>query len=386
MAVLSLRFRSLIEERLGLNLDRRDDTWVSEHLQQLKDAAGYSCPVAFLEALEQASLEAHLWAHPLEVLTIPETYFFRDLGQMELLREEIFPQLSFRVKDRAVRVWSAGCSTGEELYSLAILADSLGLAAEFVGTDINPSALEVARRGLYRERSLRGFSGELRERYLLSVPDGFEVLPRLRERARFALHNLCNPARELGSFDLILCRNVVIYFSREKVPAILDTFYRALRPGGILMTGHGELMGVDSPLELVSYPQSAVYRRPEMAKPKEKEPARVGARPLRIPELTGQQGEDLRAPEVASLCRLGRQARLAGETERARELFRQALYLDPESVPVFLEKSLLLLEEDPERARKDFATAMDLLAGMPLERRLADDVALPLAELENFKF
>ncbi len=388
MSPLSPRFRELIEERIGLDLSRRDEQWCHNLLSELASATGFTESSVFLEALEKGATESAIWAPLLERLTIAETYFFRDMGQMELLRQQVFPTLRSEVPGRSLRIWSAGCSTGEELYSIAMLLDSTGIIADLLGTDVNPAVLEVARRAVYRERSLRGFPKNFRDRYLRPVAGGFEVLPRLRERTRFALHNLREPFHSLGLFDLIVCRNVLIYFSRERLTSLLESFHESLRPGGVLLTGHGELMGVTNPFEVVHHPESVIYRRRESLRPAHAEriPPVAQARDFRLPSLGVITAEEIAPPEVSSLCRLGRAARLAGDRERARELFRQALYLDPESIPVFLEKSLLWVEEDPERARKDFITALALLANKPQEWRLVEDVALPLAELESLKF
>lgn len=388
MFPLTPRFRELIEERIGLDLSRREERWCQDLLLELASEDGGTEPAVFLEALEKEATESALWAPLLERLTVAETYFFRDLGQMELLRHQILPALRSEVLERPLRIWSAGCSTGEELYSIAMLLDFMGTPADLVGTDVNPAVLEVARRAVYRERSLRGFPKDFRDRYLRPVAGGFEVSPRLKERARFVAHNLRESFHSLGLFDLIVCRNVLIYFSRERLTSLLESFHMSLRPGGVLLTGHGELMGVTHPFEAVHYPESVIYRRRGRAHPPptERAPSAVRARDLRLPSLGVIAAEEIAPPEVTSLCRLGRAARLAGDREKARKLLRQALYLDPDSIPVFLEKSLLWVEEDPGRAKKDFATALALLANKPQEWRLAEDVALPLAELESLKF
>ena len=387
MSSVSPRFRRVIEERTGLDLSRRDEGWLTALVGSLVAETKCSSVDHLVDRLSSEGLESPLWTLALDRLTISETYFFRDMGQIELLRHQILPRLTDQAQGRPLRIWSAGCSTGEELYTLAMLADSAGVKAELMGTDINPEVLSQARRGVYRERSLRNLPGEFRDQYLLTKADGFEVVSRLRERTRFMPHNLSDKIHTLGFFDLIVCRNVLIYFTRESLASILESFHSSLRPGGLLLTGHGELMGVPSPFEVLHFPESLIYLRPESPKAATSldtsvtRPSRL--RELAVPHLEVSDPAEHASPEVGSLCRQGRAARLAGDREKARDLFRQALYLDPDHIPVFLEKSLLWVEEDPERARKDYATALDLLACKPKERRLRDDVALPLAELER---
>ncbi len=385
-----LKFRNLVEEKIGLDLSRRDEAWLTETLTEQSQHAGFSSEESFLDALEAEIPESgKLWVDFVDRMTIAETYFFRDLGQMELLCTQIVPRLVKEAQGRPLRIWSAGCSSGEELYSLAMLLDNTATAGEFWGTDINPVVLGVAREGRYRERSLRGLPASHVANYLREQRGTFEVVPRLRERCRFMVHNLLLPTSSLGVFDLIVCRNVLIYFQRARIPEILQHFFSCLRPGGFLLTGHGELMGLENPFEVLTFPESVVYRRPL---------ATVTSRSaISAPPVSNQQSfessqssaisdPDVVAPDVALLCQLGRSARLKGELMKARELLRQAAYLDPGFIPVYLEMSLLVFEEDPDRARKHLMTAMQLLAAEPEERRLVDDIALPMAELERVLF
>lgn len=189
-------------------------------------------------------------------LTIGETYFFRYREQLEVLRRQILPELiaSRRAIER-LSVWSAGCATGEEAYTLAILLHQtypqlLDWDVEILATDINPAFLEQARRARYRERSFRQSDAWYRDLYFQREGDEWELRPLLRPWIRFAAYNLVSddaaqrwPAAE---FDLIVCRNVLIYFDKPTQREVIHKFYKVLQPQGWLVLGSAELTPIDS--------------------------------------------------------------------------------------------------------------------------------------------
>jgi chemotaxis protein methyltransferase CheR len=206
-------------------------------------------------------------------LTNQESYFFRDQGQFDLLREIIVPGLIENNRDsRTLRIWSAGCSTGEEPYSLAILVDQLlplrtDWRVQILGTDLSDAALEKARRGIYGSWSFRMMNPDTVERYFQPRQNSWELQSRIRRMVTFRHGNLLqdeypSAAGGTNDLDLILCRNVFIYFKREAVARVVDKMNRCLREGGYLITGHAELH--DTPLGGLrprSFPQTIVYQR-----------------------------------------------------------------------------------------------------------------------------
>jgi chemotaxis protein methyltransferase CheR len=158
-------------------------------------------------------------------MTIGETYFQRDPAQFDLLRRQLLPQLlADRDADRPVRVWSAGCASGEEPYTVAMLFDELSALdrAQIVGTDIARQRLEDAQRGVYSQWSLRGAADDFRAKYFRERGRFFELVPAIREQVDFRYLNLAEdrfPSLSVGiwGMDVILCRNVLIYFDRESV-------------------------------------------------------------------------------------------------------------------------------------------------------------------------
>jgi chemotaxis methyl-accepting protein methylase len=236
--------------------------------------------------LEAGALAGRLRAAPpddplrrafVEALTISETHFFRIAGQFETLAERVLPALIVgRRSTRRLRLWSAGCSTGEEAWTLAILLERLvppGWDATVLATDVDESALERARRGVYGARSFRQTPPWVKARWFTARGDRLEVGPRLRRRVRFAPLNLVTdayPSFESGTsgIDLLLCRNVLIYFTPEARARTADRLARALAPGGWLAVAPAELSAAAFPgLAVRHFPSAILYQRPEPAPP-----------------------------------------------------------------------------------------------------------------------
>ena len=207
-----------------------------------------------------------------DAVTVGETYFFRDGWHFELAISELLPAARERLKrgGPGLRAWSAGCASGEEIYSLAIrLAEEGALeGADLLATDISIAALEKARRALYRPWSLRGLALERSERWLTPRDKLFELNEGIRESVRFEMLNLAadeypSRPRGIGELDLILCRNVLIYFDAKTVAAVAVRLAASLRPGGLLLTGPSDPSLADRfELEVVTTPQGLAYRRP----------------------------------------------------------------------------------------------------------------------------
>jgi chemotaxis protein methyltransferase CheR len=182
-------------------------------------------------------------------LTIGETYFFRQRDHFDFLRDRIFPELFERKKDsRTLRIWSAGCATGAEPYSVAMLlrldlaAAAEGWSISILGTDINTEFLARARQARYDYWAFRDVPEELRNRCFRRDGKQWVLRPEFRQAVSFVYHNLAAGPPSPGGehFDIILCRNVTIYFGREVVRRVVANFYDALNEGGWLLVGHAE--------------------------------------------------------------------------------------------------------------------------------------------------
>lgn len=204
-------------------------------------------------------------------LTVGETYFFRDPDQFAFIREHILPEIQQRRgSDHSVRIWSSACATGEEAYSLAILCLELGLAArtQILATDLSRAALAKARCARYGSWSLRGTGASMAKAYLSSHGNHFSLCDAVQMLVRFEYLNLAidqYPSFAIGvwGFDLLLCRNVLIYLATDVVQRIGRRLYDALAPGGWLLTSATDpLLTETAPFETEVVPCGVVYRRP----------------------------------------------------------------------------------------------------------------------------
>lgn len=205
----------------------------------------------------------------IEAITTGETYFHREASQLRTFFRSVLPTLPAPRPGHPRCIWSAGCSTGEEPYTLAIMALELGLGPEslrIIGGDINSGALTRAREGIYRDSAFRSCPPHWRSQWFEPLKDGrWRVTDRVRELVEFASLNLVNPAsiRALPKPQAVFCRNVMIYFDRDARRSAVDGFEAALEPGGVLLLGHAEsLLQLVHGLSVEHIDGEIIYRRP----------------------------------------------------------------------------------------------------------------------------
>jgi chemotaxis protein methyltransferase CheR len=180
-----------------------------------------------------------------DVMTTSETFFFRDKTPFDHLKE-ILPSLAVARSGGRIRIWCAACSTGQEPYSIAMMLDQQpnltgGVAVEIVATDISDRVLEKARSGLYTQFEVqRGLPIRLLMHYFTQQDDSWRISERLRANVAFRKHNLIEPAVALGKFDIVFCRNVLVYFDAPTKSAVLGRIADQLNPGGALLMGAAE--------------------------------------------------------------------------------------------------------------------------------------------------
>jgi chemotaxis protein methyltransferase CheR len=204
-----------------------------------------------------------------DLVTTNETYFFREPAQLQAFIEEIVPDVLSRKSVKKVRIWSAGCSSGEEPYSIAILLQESGwyqhAAFEIFASDINQQVLSKARKGQYRESAFRATDPKLRERYFTREADNsWRVNDEVRNRISFGRLNLYDEARVslLGHLDVIFCRNVIIYFDDASKKVVVTNFHNRLHDGGYLLLGHSEsLISLSAQFKLRHLKHDMVYQR-----------------------------------------------------------------------------------------------------------------------------
>jgi chemotaxis protein methyltransferase CheR len=267
--------RMLIEERTGICFDESRERFFSTRVREHLRAKGMERGTDLLRAVRKSNLE---YEALLERLLTQETSFFRYLGVYEAFEKRILPELhtkKFWKNPRTLRIWSAGCSTGEEPYSIAItIADSLSFAdawnVEILATDVGRQALKHAERGIYSGRSLASVNEKQLANHFAPVDGGHAVKARLRKMVSFAQMNLAS-AVYVGRMDLIFCMNVMIYFSEERRRALVQRFYDTLEPGGYLFLGHSESISkMPVKFQAIVLNDCILYRKPtadELQKP-----------------------------------------------------------------------------------------------------------------------
>ena len=262
--------RTLIEQRSAVHLDESRERFLSTRVREYAEAESLRGGADLLRRLRGSRSEYDAF---LERVLTQETSFFRYPAVYEALAKTILPEIQERKfwrNPRTLRIWSAGCSTGEEPYSIAItLCDALKFAEawqiEILATDISRRALRQAERGAYSKRSLQDLSLRQIETHFSAVKHGFHVKPRVRRLISFAQMNLAEPVY-VGKMDCIFCMNVLMYFTEQRRLAILRGFYEALEPGGYFMLGHSEtLTHMPLKFEPVTLGECRLYRKPVAA-------------------------------------------------------------------------------------------------------------------------
>ena len=262
--------RTLIEQRSAILFDSSRERFFSARLREYLEEKSLAGGDELLRHIRGSAIE---YESLLEQLLTQETSFFRYPSVYDALEKKIlleFQEKKFWRNPRTLRIWSAGCSTGEEPYSIAItLCDALKFAEaweiEILATDISRRALRHAEKGLYSRRSLQDVSLRQVETYFTSTKHGFQVRPRIRRMVSFAQMNLADSVY-VGKLDCIFCMNVLMYFSDARRLAILRRFYDALEPGGYFLLGHAETLS-HSPVkfEPVVLGDCRLYRKPAVA-------------------------------------------------------------------------------------------------------------------------
>jgi len=246
----------LLEKRLGRRLQQL----------RLKTFRDYYFQLRYSPQKEQELTEL------LNLITTNETYFFREDFQLKAFVEEILPEIRQRKlagSDRRLRIWSAGCSTGEEPYTVAMLLLEMGIwdgwQVDIVGTDICQRVLHAARQGVYGESAFRSTKEIYRQRYFCPEEGLYRVSDRVKELVTISHLNLLDQARVsfLGHFDIVFCRNVIIYFDQVAKRRVIESFHQRLHPEGFLLLGHSEsLMNLSNAFQLRHLNHDMVYQKP----------------------------------------------------------------------------------------------------------------------------
>jgi chemotaxis protein methyltransferase CheR len=441
--------KQAVIDRTGHHYYADKDNLLRDRLNRRLTATGCRGLPDYLTLLNHPTAGAVEWRELEAEVTIGETFFFRHAEQFDALQTAILPAIIARnAAARRVRIWSAGCAVGAEPYSIAILLDRLlgeaidGWAIEILATDISHRFLERARTGCFGNWALRGLPDEERARHFDTTPDPkqWRIAGRHRRHVRFAHHNLLSllddpQGADWGGFDLILCRNVLIYFSQDRIAPMMSALGRRLSPEGWLMVGYSDaIAGMPPDLGVVELPGTIAFRppgcaparlatpapavirsEPETAPARRRRPpppappaamttaasapgsAAVSARgrpslaTIRALADAGQLAEAAQACATAILAdpldaRLhfydGVIAQAAGQPIRAEAALRRAIYLSGSMVMAHYHLGLLLLDgATPEAGRRVMAQVVKLCHDLPESGVLAESDGLTPRDL-----
>lgn len=358
---------ALIRERSGLRLERHQEPALRAGLTRAWP--GLSAEEILERALDPVESHA-IVATLINEVTIKETSFLRDRRQLESIDWQALYGAARAAGSSEIRVWSAACATGEEPYSLALLAceafASMAPPIRILATDISTTALHTAAAGRYRARAVQGVEEPLRSRYVLSEDDHYLVIPALRSLVELAPHNLVAgsfPPQGQAPFDLILCRNVLIYFDSETSTKVVAGLERSLRDAGRLVLGAADALCVSGCLG------SGVRRDPSQRRARVGTPTAATRRPAAPPRrepspqtrTAGTTNEDRMNPDVHYLHGVAELE--SGNATSAIECLRRVLYLDPSySLAAFALGRAHEFTGELDAARRRYEQALRMLA------------------------
>jgi chemotaxis protein methyltransferase CheR len=326
-------------------------------LKEEASAAGLSVE-SFVEVLVQ---DSQMFQRLLNRITVQQTKFFRDAEVFAALAAHVVPHLA-----EPVLVWCAGCSHGQEAYSVAMLLAESGLSDWVVlGTDLSTRALERARLGVYSKAEIDGLPHERARTHFRQSRAGWEIEPELRSHVKFQHHNLSRPTMPVSplSCQLILCRNVLIYFSTAELPRVIDRFATAMQPDGYLVLGASEsLWRLTDRLRMHRVGDAFMYRLPSITVAPERRRERLAA-PV----------ERRRRETLGQLLGQGEAAAAAGDFAAAAASFRRASFLAPDHPLPYFQLALCLEQaRRHEEARDAFEEARAILSRGDQSRFQAD--------------
>jgi chemotaxis protein methyltransferase CheR len=419
---LLARLSALAEGRLGLNFPPERSADLERVMQVAAQEQGSETTEEYIRGILSESQPTRQAALLAASLTVGETYFFREKASFNAFESSVFPPLiaARRLYGKTLRLWSAGCCSGEEPYSLAILLcrllpDISDWDVTLLATDINPLFLQKAEEGIYSDWSFRSAPPWLKRNYFTEISPGrWEIRPRIKKMVTFRTLNLATdpyPDKSSGtaSLDLILCRNVLIYMAPAQINAIVDRFYASLADGGCLSVSPAEASArIFSQFETLNLPGATLFRKGagEAAPPQpvllpplpraadETTPvALVPPRPIPAPDPLAMARACADAGDLDAALRWCDAALLVdkidpishylrgtilqeqGTLESAAQSFRAALLLDPNFVLAYFALGSLARRQGQEpEANKHFRQALALL------RDFAPDEIVPESE------
>jgi len=264
------KFREFFYRKTGIQFETSKRYFVDKRLIERIEATDSACFRSYFTMLRFEASGEEL-QHLTNLMTVNETYFFREEYQFQCLVNSLLPEITRRKNnDSPIRIWSIPSSSGEEPYSIALylLEYWAGIRqwdVEIISSDIDTKILAEARRGLYSQRSVQHLPKVLLQKYFTRSADCYQICDDLRNAVQFTRVNLSDRAdtRAYRDFDVIFCRNLLIYFDDASRKAAAETFYDAMKPGGYIFLGHSESMSrVSSLYKIRKFPEAIVYQKP----------------------------------------------------------------------------------------------------------------------------
>ncbi|HHI94383.1 MAG TPA: protein-glutamate O-methyltransferase CheR [Gammaproteobacteria bacterium] len=260
-------FRKFLEEASGIVLGDNKQYLVTSRLTKLISDSEID---SFGALMKRMKTDGKLRNRIMDAMTTNETSWFRDVYPFDILKEKLLPEL-VKTQPRTIRIWSAACSTGQEPYSLSMMVQEYlqsnpGIlpmdAVQIIGTDISPSVLAIAKTGVYEGVAVsRGLPQERKARFFRETSAGWEVSEDIKKRVSFRELNLMQNYTLLGRFDIIYCRNVLIYFSTELKRDIMARMAKCLNPGGFLVLGGSEsITNYSDEFNLIRWRNGVIYQ------------------------------------------------------------------------------------------------------------------------------
>jgi chemotaxis protein methyltransferase CheR len=262
--------QSLINERTGMYFDNGKSDILIDKLSPLVIERGFSSFLDYYYLLKYDASARVEWQNVMNVLSVQETYFWREFDQVRALVQTLLPQWHARNPGAPLRIWSAACATGEEPLTIAMALNEAGwferVSIEIFASDASSKAIERAQAGLYRERAFRNLSPLLRDRYFERDGSHWRVRNDIHSRIKWGLANLIEESQiaPLADVDFIFCRNVFIYFSESAISRVVRSFSRFIRPPGYLFVGAAEsLLRLTTDFTLIEIDDAFVYLKRE---------------------------------------------------------------------------------------------------------------------------
>jgi len=344
-------FRDLIAERSGIYFEPEKQELLKDNLLQRMADCGLSNFAEYFNLLLSPAGTKE-FDHLLNLITIPETHFFRDRAQFRALERFVIPEL---VKKKAypgasLRIWSAGCSTGEEPYTIAMIlaAGTVDRPIQILATDVSQDALKAAREGIYTARSVRDVPQDYLNRFFTRKGNHYLLDESIKRMVEFRYFNLVTepyPLIEMSGWDIIFCRNVTIYFQAEATRKVIHNFYRSLREGGYLFAGYSEsLRYISDEFDTLQQEGAFFYQKGVPKKELRKKDRKIRGRRRTTTRRSRKQGPKAvagtKSDEVAQICARAKELLERGKPEEAGEILSP--YLRESSAP----ESILLLQAE----------------------------------------